>query len=120
MDTKLTAMDNELTTPIPEDLKDKKVSSGEELVPAEVAARKEREGDINTNPEKTSGSDTKVADGYTVSGQGLINNHAVTPDMYVSDKSGSEKRKNYTMSLIIGIAILGAFAAVTALLKMVA
>ncbi|OKH11018.1 hypothetical protein [[Limnothrix rosea] IAM M-220] len=84
------------TTHIPEELNQEKVSNGEELVPSEVAARKKREGELE--PSKV--------DGYTVSGQGLINNHAVTPPMYTSDKPTTEKRRDLTMVGIVGISIV--------------
>jgi hypothetical protein len=47
------------------------------IVPAETAARKEREGDDY----KTIQGDS-ATDGYTVDNEGLINNYAVEPEMY--------------------------------------
>jgi hypothetical protein len=51
------------------------------IVPAETAARKEREGEIyKQTPENEGGIDT--SGGYTVDSEGLINNYAVEPEMY--------------------------------------
>ncbi|NJN72413.1 MAG: hypothetical protein HC799_06135 [Limnothrix sp. RL_2_0] len=111
-------MDTKLTTPVPEELKTDNLSDGGELVPSEVAARKNREGEINTNPELSAKSDSKVADGYTVSGQGLINNHAITPDVYVSDKPLDEKRRDLTMLGIVALSIVGLILGVTIIASM--
>lgn len=113
-------MDTNLSTPVPEELKTENLSDGGELIPSEVAARKEREGEINTNPELSAESDSKVADGYTVSGQGLINNHAITPDVYVSEKPSDEKRRDLTMLGIIGLSIVGLMIGATVIVNMVA
>ncbi|MGB7083937.1 MAG: hypothetical protein WBD47_00170 [Phormidesmis sp.] len=55
------------------------------IVPAETAARKEREGgDYKDTVEKKEGSiDTSA--GSTVSNEGLANNYAVEPEMYVNE-----------------------------------
>ncbi len=84
------------TTHVPEELKEEQISDGSELNPAEVDARKEREGKFE--PSKV--------DGYTVSGQGLINNHAITPPVYTSDKPVAEKRRDLTMVGIIGLSLV--------------
>jgi hypothetical protein len=47
------------------------------IIPAETAARKEREGD-----EYKSTHSESATDGYTVDNEGLINNYAVEPEMY--------------------------------------
>ena len=53
------------------------------IEPAETAARKEREGDdYKTTPKNESG-DTETTDGYTTSNEGLTNNYAIEPEMYV-------------------------------------
>ncbi|NJO43210.1 MAG: hypothetical protein HC769_27665 [Cyanobacteria bacterium CRU_2_1] len=57
------------------------------IVPAETAARKEREGAAFKHPpepteeEKKAGLDT--TSGYTVDNEGLVNNFAIEPEMYV-------------------------------------
>lgn len=51
------------------------------IVPAEVAARKEREGENYKHlPESEESIDT--TGGYTVDKEGLLNNYAVEPEMY--------------------------------------
>jgi hypothetical protein len=47
------------------------------IIPAETAARKEREGD-----EYKTAHTESATDGYTVDNEGLINNYAVEPEMY--------------------------------------
>jgi hypothetical protein len=64
------------------------------IIPAETAARKEREGELfkklpteereasaSTNDQTNSGS-IRTTDGYTVDKEGLLNNYAVEPEMY--------------------------------------
>lgn len=64
------------------------------IVPAETAARKEREGDLyKTVPteereadaatdDQTDAESIRTTDGYTVDKEGLLNNYAVEPEMY--------------------------------------
>ncbi|WP_017655523.1 hypothetical protein [Fortiea contorta] len=64
------------------------------IVPAETAARKEREGEnFKTLPteekeasaltdDQTDSESIRTTDGYTVDKEGLINNYAVEPEMY--------------------------------------
>ncbi|GAA6620161.1 hypothetical protein [Scytonema sp. NUACC26] len=64
------------------------------IVPAETAARKEREGELyKTTPneqreasaptdDQTQSSSVHTTDGYTVDKEGLLNNYAVEPEMY--------------------------------------
>ncbi|MGI8504877.1 MAG: hypothetical protein ACR2LR_27680 [Hassallia sp.] len=65
------------------------------IVPAETAARKEREGDqFKTTPTEEReasaitddqthlGESIRTTDGYTVDKEGLLNNYAVEPEMY--------------------------------------
>ncbi|MDZ8026385.1 MAG: hypothetical protein RMX97_17065 [Nostoc sp. DedQUE11] len=67
------------------------------IIPAETAARKEREGDkfktvpteereasSATNDQTDSGS-IRTTDGYTVDKEGLLNNYAVEPEMYYEE-----------------------------------
>ncbi len=57
------------------------------LIPAETAARKEREGDdfkqIPTEAEPEANLDT--TGGYTVDQEGLANNYAIEPEMYIDE-----------------------------------
>jgi len=64
------------------------------IVPAETAARKEREGELyKTKPteqreadaptdDQTDAESIHTTDGYTVDKEGLLNNYAVEPEMY--------------------------------------
>lgn len=64
------------------------------IIPAETAARKEREGDkFKTRPteereassatdDQTDSQSIRTTDGYTVDKEGLLNNYAVEPEMY--------------------------------------
>jgi hypothetical protein len=54
------------------------------IVPAETAARKEREQDTYKHlPEEQESLDTNS--GYTMDKEGLVNNYAVEPEMYVNE-----------------------------------
>ncbi|MBD2003985.1 MULTISPECIES: hypothetical protein [Cyanophyceae] len=67
------------------------------IVPAETAARKEREGNaFKTTPsqrdeeksptnDQTDGGSINTTDGYTVDKEGLLNNYAIEPEMYVNE-----------------------------------
>ncbi|WP_088892635.1 hypothetical protein [Leptolyngbya ohadii] len=64
------------------------------IIPAETAARMEREGDrFKTHPteaqeaseatdEQTDAESIHTTDGYTVDKEGLLNNYAIEPEMY--------------------------------------
>jgi hypothetical protein len=65
------------------------------IVPAETAARREREGDLfktlpteereasaPTDDQTHVGDSIRTTDGYTVDKEGLLNNYAVEPEMY--------------------------------------
>jgi len=75
------------------------------IVPAETAARKEREGDqFKTTPTEEReasaitddqthpGDSIRTTDGYTVDKEGLLNNYAVEPEMYY-DTPGDARQK---------------------------
>lgn len=58
------------------------------IVPAETAARKEREGDTYKTLPSESESDSEsihTTDGYTVDQEGLLNNYAIEPEMYINE-----------------------------------
>ena len=67
------------------------------IVPAETAARKEREGDLfKSTPDKVKEGEAVTNDqtdaesidttkGYTVDKEGLVNNYAIEPEMYVNE-----------------------------------
>ena len=53
------------------------------IVPAETAARKEREGEDYKETSEKDSIDT--TGGQTVSNEGLANNYAIEPEMYVEE-----------------------------------
>jgi hypothetical protein len=56
------------------------------IVPAETAARKEREGDqFKSHPHQTEDESLDTSAGYTVDKEGLVNNYAIEPEMYVNE-----------------------------------
>ncbi|NEP17750.1 MAG: hypothetical protein F6J97_12740 [Leptolyngbya sp. SIO4C1] len=63
------------------------------IVPAETAARKEREGDdYKETPDSTEGT-PKTTDGYTVDSEGRANNFAIEPEMYVEEPGDLREEK---------------------------
>jgi hypothetical protein len=63
--------------------KDRSDNYDPHIVPAETKARMEREGeDFKHTPDAEPGLDT--TEGYTVDKEGLLNNYAVEPEMYVN------------------------------------
>ncbi|WP_414550575.1 hypothetical protein [Anabaena sp. CCY 0017] len=74
------------------------------IIPAETAARKEREGenyktlpteqtqeDTSTNDQSNTDS-INTTDGYTIDQEGLVNNYAVEPEMYY-EKPGDARKQ---------------------------
>jgi hypothetical protein len=60
------------------------------IIPAETAARMEREGDkYKTLP--TQGEGDPSTEGYTVDKEGLLNNYAVEPEMYYEEPGDASK-----------------------------
>ncbi len=55
------------------------------IVPAETAARKEREGDGYKQPVEDKEGKPDTTGGTTVSNEGLANNYAIEPEMYVEE-----------------------------------
>lgn len=55
------------------------------IVPAETAARKAREGESYKQlPDEAQGEDSiDTSGGFTVDKEGLVNNYAIEPEMYV-------------------------------------
>lgn len=60
-----------------------------EMVPAEVAARQEREGNkfmkAPSSGDEPNESPDHTRDGFTVDQEGLVNNYAIEPEMYVNE-----------------------------------
>lgn len=66
------------------------------ITPAETAARQEREGDAFMHPtkegkesgnaeEQANPDSIRTTDGYTVDKEGLANNYAIEPEMYINE-----------------------------------
>lgn len=55
------------------------------MIPAETAARKEREQENYKQIKEESTGDIDTAGGYTVDQEGLANNYAIEPEMYVNE-----------------------------------
>lgn len=59
------------------------------IIPAETAARQEREGNaFMTTPsedDQTGSESINTTDGYTVDKEGLLNNYAIEPEMYINE-----------------------------------
>ncbi|XPM53056.1 MAG: hypothetical protein EDM05_033075 [Leptolyngbya sp. IPPAS B-1204] len=56
------------------------------IVPAETAARKEREGEaFKHTPHQAEDESLDTSAGYTVDKEGLVNNFAIEPEMYVNE-----------------------------------
>jgi len=70
------------------------------IIPAETAARKEREGDNYKHiPEHAEGADSiATAGGYSVDTEGLVNNYAMEPEMYHETPGDMWKRNDSTSS----------------------
>lgn len=62
-------------------------SDGTELIPAEVQA--------NIRHEETPSVSVPFAVGYTIDEEGLINNFAIEPDMYLSDYPSPQQQRQY-------------------------
>lgn len=62
------------------------------IVPAETAARKEREGE-NYKHIPESESDLDTTGGYTVDKEGLMNNYAVEPEMYYEEPGDAKQQE---------------------------
>jgi hypothetical protein len=62
------------------------------IIPAETAARKDREGDhYKQPPADTEGDDSiDIAGGFTVDQEGLVNNYAAEPEMYFETPGDAE------------------------------
>ncbi|NDJ16887.1 hypothetical protein [Myxacorys almedinensis] len=73
------------------------------IIPAETAARKEREGNqFKTTPseareagastdDQTDSESIRTTDGYTVDKEGLTNNYAIEPEMYYEEPGDAKQ-----------------------------
>ncbi|MGV0104986.1 hypothetical protein [Nostoc sp. DSM 114167] len=74
------------------------------IIPAETAARMEREGDkFKTRPteekeadaptdDQTDSESIRTTDGYTVDNEGLSNNYAIEPEMYYEEPGDARQQ----------------------------
>ncbi|HIK14708.1 MAG TPA: ssl1498 family light-harvesting-like protein [Leptolyngbyaceae cyanobacterium M33_DOE_097] len=81
-------------------------SDGTELIPAEVQA--------NIRREEAQSVDIPFAIGYTIDDEGLVNNFAIEPDIYLSNYPSPRQQRQY---LVLGAAAF--FFVVTLLLTTV-
>ena len=56
------------------------------IIPAETAARIEREGEIFKQQPETTEGELNTTGGFTVDNEGLANNYAVEPEMYYEER----------------------------------
>lgn len=64
------------------------------IIPAETAARIEREGeDYKTTPVKNPEDGLDTTGGYTTSNEGLTNNYAVEPEMYYEERGDMAEKE---------------------------
>jgi hypothetical protein len=70
-------------------------SYDEHIIPAETAARKEREGDdfkhLDKHPAGSESIDTTT--GFTVDKEGLVDNFAIEPEMYYETPGDLQNKK---------------------------
>ncbi|MBD2033720.1 hypothetical protein H6F86_02220 [Phormidium sp. FACHB-592] len=67
------------------------------IIPAETAARKEREGEnFKTHPTEDNSESVHTEGGYTVDKEGLLNNYAVEPEMYYETPGDARKEEETT------------------------
>ena len=69
------------------DMQEEDITADRGIIPAEVAARKEREGDDfkKTANEQVDPESINVTGGATVDQEGLANNYAIEPEMYINE-----------------------------------
>ncbi|MEB3210366.1 MAG: hypothetical protein VKL39_03400 [Leptolyngbyaceae bacterium] len=62
------------------------------IVPAETAARKEREKEGYKQVQEESEQSIDTTGGYTVDQEGLANNYAIEPEMYINEPGDLRER----------------------------
>jgi len=80
-------MNNESSLYKNTDMDEGDVTADRGIIPAEVAARMEREGDAfrKTADEQADPESINVTGGATVDQEGLANNYAIEPEMYINE-----------------------------------
>ena len=87
-------MNNEPSLYKTTDMKEEDTTADRGIIPAEVAARREREGTDfrKTADEQADPESIDVTGGATVDQEGLANNYAIEPEMY-ADEPGDLKQE---------------------------
>lgn len=89
-------------------------SDGSELIPAEVSARKKREGSEPPNEpipqgrQEESRETPQTTKGYTVDRMGLVNNYPVTPKMTGAKYPTPDEKFAYLILGILAASFVGA------------
>lgn len=80
------------------DMKEEDTTADRGIIPAEVAARREREGSDyrNTADEQAEPESIDVTGGATVDQEGLANNYAIEPEMYYDDPGDAVQQDEET------------------------
>jgi hypothetical protein len=64
------------------------------IIPAETAARMEREGEHYKHPpHQAEDASLDTSSGYTVDNEGLVNNYAIEPEMYYEEPGDLKAKK---------------------------
>lgn len=72
----------------------KKDSYDRGIIPAETAARMEREGEHYKHPpHQAEDASLDTSSGYTVDNEGLVNNYAIEPEMYYEEPGDLKAKK---------------------------
>ena len=80
------------------DMKEEDTTADRGIIPAEVAARREREGSDyrNTADEQADPESIDVTGGATVDQEGLANNYAIEPEMYYDEPGDAVQQDEET------------------------
>lgn len=83
------------------------ISDGRELIPSEIQA--------NTREEIKQCQNKSLEDGYVIDDEGIINNYATEPDMWLANYPSPEQQKRYIFlgagaTLLITFTLLTTFA----------
>ena len=80
------------------DMKEEDTTADRGIIPAEVAARREREGSDyrNTADEQAEPESIDVTGGATVDQEGLANNYAIEPEMYYDEPGDAVQQDEET------------------------
>ena len=82
------------------------ISDGSELIPSEIQA--------NTREEIKQCQNKSLEEGYVIDDEGIINNYATEPDLYMANYPSPEQQKRYVFwgvgaTLLVTIALITTF-----------